>query len=68
MLELTTQHALQDKNSEPKYKMADESVSLDAKTTVKDLNQIITEPAHGFFMLPSDPYNEVFDGIFVGDA
>lgn len=48
--------------------MADQSVSRDAKTTVKDLNQIITEPAHGFFMLPSDPYNEVFDGIFVGDA
>jgi len=48
--------------------MADEGVSRDTKTTVEDLNQIITEPAHGLFMLPSDPYNEVFDGIFVGEA
>ena len=43
-------------------------MSRDAKTTIEDLNEIITEPANGFFMLPSDPYNEVFDGIFVGDA
>ena len=46
---------------------AEEAVSnVAVKTTVKDLNQIITEPANGFFMLPSDDYNEVFEGIFLG--
>ena len=48
--------------------MAEEVSSNVAKTTVKDLNQIITEPAGGFLMMPSDGYNEVFDGIFLGEA
>ena len=56
-----------------KNKMAEEvaasSVSSSSgKTSVEDLNYIITEPAGGFFMLPSDAYNEVFDGILIGEA
>ena len=46
----------------------DSSPSNSAKITVEDLNQIITGPAEGFFMLPSDAYNEVFDGIFLSEA
>ena len=53
-------------------KMAEEeentSTSNSAKITVEDLNRIITEPAGGFFMMPSDAYNEVFDGIFLSEA
>ena len=46
---------------------AEEAVSnVAVLTTVKDLNQIITEPANGLFMLPSDDYNEVFEGILLG--
>ena len=44
------------------------SASNSAKITVEDLNHIITEPAGGFFMMPSDAYNEVFDGIFLSEA
>lgn len=42
--------------------------SLSQKTTVKDLQFIITEPAGGFYMMPNDAYNEVFNGIFIGEA
>ena len=42
--------------------------SSSCKTSVEDLNFIITDPAGGFFMLPSDAYNEVFDGILIGEA
>lgn len=42
--------------------------SLSPNTTVKDLQNIITEPAGGFYMMPNDAYNEVFEGIFVGEA
>lgn len=42
--------------------------SSSCNTTVKDLQDIITEPAGGFYMMPSDAYNEVFDGIFIGEA
>ena len=42
--------------------------SLSPKTTVKDLQFIITEPAGGFYMMPNDAYNEVFNGIFIGEA
>ena len=44
------------------------SSSNSAKITVEDLTDIITEPADGFFMLPSDAYNKVFDGIFLSEA
>lgn len=44
------------------------SASNSGKTSVEDLNRIITEPAGGFFMMPSDAYNEVFDGIFLSEA
>lgn len=47
--------------------MADDA-SNEGKTTVEDLNRIITEPTGGFFMMPSNAYNEVFDGIFLGEA
>ena len=43
-------------------------LNADHEITVNDLNEIITEPSGGMFMLPSDPYNEVFDGIFIGEA
>ena len=46
--------------------MAEEAEDAVVLTTVKDLNQIITEPANGLFMLPSDDYNEIFEGIFLG--
>lgn len=42
--------------------------SSSGKTSVEDLNYIITDPAGGLFMMPSDAYNEVFDGIFIGEA
>jgi len=55
-----------------KNKMAEDvasSVSSSSgKTSVEDLNYIITDPAGGFFMMPSDAYNEVFDGILIGEA
>lgn len=38
------------------------------KTSVENLMCIITEPADGLFRLPSDAYNEVFDGILIGEA
>ena len=38
------------------------------KTSVENLMYIITEPADGLFCLPSDAYNEVFDGILIGEA
>ena len=38
------------------------------KTSVEDLNNIITGPASGLYMMPSDAYNEVFDGILIGEA
>ena len=44
------------------------SASNSGKTSVEDLNHIITEPAGGFFMMPSDAYNEVFGGIFLSEA
>ena len=37
------------------------------RTTLGELQSIISKPANGLFMLPSDSYNEVFDGIFIGD-
>lgn len=42
--------------------------SSSGKTSVEDLNNIITDPAGGFYMMPSDAYNEVFDGILIGEA
>ena len=35
--------------------------------TVKDLHNIITEPSNGVFMMPSEAYNEVFVGIYIGE-
>jgi len=54
-------------------KMAEDVVassvsSCSCKTSVEDLNNIITDPAGGFYMMPSDAYNEVFDGILIGEA
>ena len=54
-------------------KMAEEVASSAStgdslNTTLMDLNYIITEPAGGMFMMPSDAYNEVFDGIFLSEA
>lgn len=37
-------------------------------TSVEDLNNIITGPAGGLYMMPSNAYNEVFDGILIGEA
>ena len=52
-----------------KNKMAEEvAASSSGRSSVEDLNYIITEPAGGFFMMPSDAYNEVFDGILIGEA
>lgn len=42
--------------------------SSSGKTSVEDLNYIISDPAGGLLMMPSDAYNEVFDGIFIGEA
>ncbi|KAL9975475.1 hypothetical protein ACROYT_G012637 [Oculina patagonica] len=44
------------------------SASNSGKISVEDLNRIITKPAGGFFKMPSDAYNEVFDGIFLSEA
>lgn len=38
------------------------------RTNLGELQSIISKPANGLFMLPSDSYNEVFDGIFIGDS
>lgn len=53
-----------------KNKMAEDSSvsSSSGKTSVEDLNYVITDPAGGLFMMPSDAYNEVFDGILIGEA
>lgn len=53
-----------------KNKMAEDcsGSSSSGKTSVEDLNYVITDPAGGFFMMPSDAYNEVFDGILIGEA
>ena len=66
MTEWPTMH-LRFMELEIKTKMADDA-SNEGKTTVEDLNRIITEPTGGFFMMPSNAYNEVFDGIFLGEA
>ena len=48
---------------------SDSSVSSSSgKTSVENLMYIITEPADGLFCLPSDAYNEVFDGILIGEG
>jgi len=47
---------------------ASSASSSSGKTSVEDLNCIITDPAGGMFMMPSDAYNEVFDGILIGEA
>ena len=39
----------------------------DGGGTVKDLQNIITAPSKGLFMMPSDAYNEVFEGILIGE-
>lgn len=44
------------------------ATSSSGKTSVENLMYIITEPADGLFCLPSDAYNEVFDGILIGEA
>lgn len=36
--------------------------------TPEDLTAIITAPSGGYYILPTDPYNEVFPGIFIGDG
>ena len=37
------------------------------RATVEELRSIITESSNGLLLLPSDSYNEVFDGIFLGE-
>lgn len=49
-------------------KMAEDAEVALGKTSVENLMCIITEPADGHFCLPSDAYNEVFDGILIGEA
>lgn len=53
-----------------KNKMAEDSSvsSSSGKTSVEDLNYIITDPAGELLMMPSDAYNEVFDGILIGEG
>lgn len=48
--------------------MAEDAEVALGKTSVENLMCIITEPADGHFCLPSDAYNEVFDGILIGEA
>ncbi|KAI1286205.1 Dual specificity protein phosphatase 3 [Halotydeus destructor] len=33
-----------------------------------ELTAIITAPSGGYYQLPTDPYNEVYDSIYVGDG
>jgi hypothetical protein len=35
--------------------------------TPEELQQIISSQSGGQYVLPSDPYNKVFDGIYLGD-
>lgn len=35
--------------------------------TPEDLAEIITKPTGGYYVLPGDPYNEVFSGLYIGD-
>ena len=55
-------------NMEEEVTAATSVSSSSGKISVEDLSFIITDPAGGFFMLPSDAYNEVFDGILIGEA
>lgn len=41
--------------------------TITPRTTVEDLRSIITESSNGLLLLPSNAYNEVFDGIFIGE-
>lgn len=41
--------------------------TITPRTTVEELRSIITESSNGLLLLPSDAYNEVFDGIFIGE-
>lgn len=42
--------------------------TMTPRTTVEELRSIITESSKGLLLLPSDAYNEVFDGIFIGES
>lgn len=36
--------------------------------SAEELSEIITAPNGGYYALPTDPFNEVFPGIIIGDG
>lgn len=36
--------------------------------TISELTAIITAPTGGYYVIPTDPYNEVYPNILIGDA
>ncbi len=36
--------------------------------SIEELDEIITATTNGYYALPSDPYNEVYEGIFISDG
>lgn len=40
----------------------------DLSCTSEELSAILTEPSRGYYVLPTDPYNEVYPGIYIGDG
>ena len=36
--------------------------------TVEELDNILTAPSNGMSMCPSDAYNEVYEGIYIGEG
>uniref|UniRef100_T1J880 protein-serine/threonine phosphatase n=1 Tax=Strigamia maritima TaxID=126957 RepID=T1J880_STRMM len=41
---------------------------LNGSCSIPELTAIITAPSGGYYLTPTDPYNEVFPGIFIGDV
>lgn len=41
---------------------------LEPSCTEKELTDLIKAPSGGYYVLPTDPYNEVYPDIFIGDA
>ena len=40
----------------------------DRPCTVEELENVLTAPSGGMSMTPSDAYNEVYDGIYIGEG
>jgi len=42
--------------------------STESACTPDDLIEILVKPSNGCYVLPTDPYNEVFPRLYIGDG